>query len=211
LNGALKWIPIALTWKCCSDLLNLCLQHLIEAQLILRSHREAVHLGTYVFQELVNGMNLLAKFIIYPQLIYDDIPGLGLISLEILPITTVLAVVEWETVFVPPRVEALIQMKTIVGVTNKVSILIDYRAIDTQVAYFSALFRGHSGIDHFEMIKGRVLKLLHKKINLCGEHIHLFKLVNLAGVGWSMLIIPALIRSRLLNQFVSFLNTESKE
>jgi hypothetical protein len=31
----------------------------------------------YVFQELVSGMNLLAKFIIYPQLISDDIPELG--------------------------------------------------------------------------------------------------------------------------------------
>jgi hypothetical protein len=49
LNGALRWIPIALTWKCCSDLLNLCLQHLNETQLILRSHFEVVHLGTYVF------------------------------------------------------------------------------------------------------------------------------------------------------------------
>jgi hypothetical protein len=77
-------------WKCCSDLLNLSLQHLIEAQLILRSHCEAVHLGTYVFQELVSGMNLLDKFIIYPQLISDDIPELELISIKILPITTLL-------------------------------------------------------------------------------------------------------------------------
>jgi hypothetical protein len=37
-------------------------------------------------------MNLLAKFIIHPQLIFDDIPKLGLISVEILPITTLLAV-----------------------------------------------------------------------------------------------------------------------
>jgi hypothetical protein len=129
LNGALRWIPIALTWKCCSDLLNLCLQHLIEAQLILCSHREVVHLGTYVFQELVSGMNLLAKFIIYPQLISDDIPELGLIFFEILPITTLLTVVERETGLVPPRVEALIQTKTIVGVTNKVSISIDHRQL----------------------------------------------------------------------------------
>jgi hypothetical protein len=74
--------PHSLTWKCCSD------------QLILRSHREAIHLGTYVFKELISGINLLAKFIIYPQLISDDIPGLGLISVEILPITTLLVVVE---------------------------------------------------------------------------------------------------------------------
>jgi hypothetical protein len=95
-------------WKCCSDLLNLCLQHLIEAQLILLSHREVVHLAPYAFQEHVSGMNPLAKFIIYPQLISDDIPVLGLISVEILPITTLLAVVERETGLVPPRVEALI-------------------------------------------------------------------------------------------------------
>jgi hypothetical protein len=142
LNGALRWIPIALTWKCCSDLLNLCLQHLIEAQLILHSHHEAIHLGIYVFQELVSGMNLLTKFIIYPQLISDDILELGHISVEILPITTLLAVTEQETGLVPRRVEALIQTKTIVGVTNKVSILIDYRAIDTHVACFSTLFTG---------------------------------------------------------------------
>jgi hypothetical protein len=49
LNGSLRCIPIALMWKCCSDLLNLCLQHIIEAQLILCSHHEAVYLGTYVF------------------------------------------------------------------------------------------------------------------------------------------------------------------
>jgi hypothetical protein len=162
LNEALRWIPITLTWKCYSDLLNLCLQHLIEAQLILRSHREAVHLGTYVFQELVCGMNLCAKLIIYPQLISDDIPELGLISIEILPITTLLAVVERETRLVPHRVEALIRTKTIVGVANKVSILTDRRAIDTHVACFSIAFTGHSGINHFEMIKAQVLKLLHK-------------------------------------------------
>jgi hypothetical protein len=156
-------------------------------------------------------MNLLAKFIIYPQLISDDIPELGLISVEILPITTLLVIVERETGLVLPRVEALIQTKTIVGVTNKVSILTDHRAIDTHVSCFSTLFTGHSGIVHFEMIKVRVLNLLHKKINLGSEHVHIFKLVNIAGAGWSMLIILALIRSHLLNRFVSFLNTKSKE
>jgi hypothetical protein len=191
-------------WKCCSDLLNLYLQHLIEDQLILRSHHEVIHLGTYVFQELVSGMNLLAKFIIYPQLISDNIPELGLIFVEILPITTLLVVVKRETGLVPPRVEALIRMKTIVRVTNKVSILTDHRAIDTYVACFSALFTGHSSIDHSEMIKAQVLKLLHKKINLGGEHVH-------AGAERSTLIIPAQIRGHLLNYFVSFLNTESKQ
>jgi hypothetical protein len=92
-------------------------------------------------------MNLLAKFIIYPQLIPDDILELGLISVEILPITTLLVVVERETGLVPRRVEALIQMETNVGVTNKVSILTDRRAIDTHVACFSALFTGDEDID----------------------------------------------------------------
>jgi hypothetical protein len=61
------------------------------------------------------------------------------------------------------------------------------------------------------MIKAQVLKLLHKKINLHGEHVHLFKLVNLAGVGLSALLFPALVRGHLLIQFMSFLNTESEE
>jgi hypothetical protein len=61
------------------------------------------------------------------------------------------------------------------------------------------------------MIEARVLKLLHKKINLGSEHVHLFKLVNLAGAGQSALLIPALVRGHLLNQFMSFLNTESEE
>jgi hypothetical protein len=61
------------------------------------------------------------------------------------------------------------------------------------------------------MIEAWVLKLLHKKINLGNEHVHLFKLVNLAGAGLSVLLIPALVRGHLLNQFMSFLNTESEE
>jgi hypothetical protein len=79
------------------------------------------------------------------------------------------------------------------------------------VACFAALFTRYSGIDHFETIEARVLNLLHKKINLGGEHVHHFKLVNLAGVGLSVLLILALVRGHLLNQFMSFLNTESKE
>jgi hypothetical protein len=79
------------------------------------------------------------------------------------------------------------------------------------VAHFSALFTCYSGIDHFEVIEARVLKLLLKKVNLGGEHVHLFKLVNLTGAGLSALFIPILVRVHLLNQFMSFLNTESKE
>jgi hypothetical protein len=59
-------------------------------------------------------------------------------------------------------------------VTNKVSILTDHLAINTHASYFSALFTHHSGINHFEMIEARVLELLHEKINLGSEHVHLF-------------------------------------
>jgi hypothetical protein len=130
---------------------------------------------------------------------------------KVLPTTTLLAVVEWETRLIPPSIEALIRTITIIRVTNKVSILTDHRAINTHVACFSALFTCHSGIDHFEMIEDRVLELLHEKSNLGSGHVHLFKQVNLAAVGQSMLIILALIRSHLLNRFASILNTESKE
>jgi hypothetical protein len=156
-------------------------------------------------------MNLFANFIVYPYPIPNDISERGLVSVEILPITTLLAVVEWETGLVAPIIEALIRMKTIVGITNEVDILGDHRAVDAHVACFSALFTRYSDIDHFEMIEAWVLKVLHKKINLGGEHVHLFKLVNLASVGLSALLILALVRGHLLNQFTSFLNTESKE
>jgi hypothetical protein len=134
-----------------------------------------------------------------------------LTSIEVLHHTTLLAVVEWEIGFVPPSIEALIRTKTIVGITIEVDILGDRWAVDAHVACFSALFTRYSGIDHFEMIKARVLKLLHKKINLGGEHVHLFKLVNLVGASLSALLIPALVRGHLLNQFMRFLNTESEE
>jgi hypothetical protein len=75
----------------------------------------------------------------------------------------------------------------------------DRWAVNAHVAYFSSLFTRYSSIDHFEMIETRVLKLLHKKIDLGGEHVYLFMLVNLAGVGLSALLIPALVRGHLLN------------
>jgi hypothetical protein len=128
-----------------------------------------------------------------------------------MPITTLLTVVEWETGLVPPSIEALITTKTIVAITNEVNILGDRRVVDARVAYFSTLFTCYSGIDHFEMIEAQVLKLLHKKINLGGEHVHLFKLVNLVGVGLSALLILAQVRGHLINQFMSFLNTESED
>jgi hypothetical protein len=156
-------------------------------------------------------MNLLANFIIYPHLIPDDISERGLISVEILPYTTLLAVVKWETGFVPPSNEALIRTKTIVGITNEVDVLGDRRLVDAHVAHLSALFTRYLGIDHFQMIAAWVLDLLHKKINIGGEHVHVFNLVNLAGASLSALLIPALVRGHLLNQFMSFLSTESEE
>jgi hypothetical protein len=111
-----------------------------------------------------------------------------------------LVVVEWEIGFVPPSIGALIRTKTIVGITNEVDILRDRREVDAQVACFSALFTCYSGIDHFEMIEAQVLKLLHKKINLGGQHVHIVKLVNLACACLSALLITALVRGHLLNQ-----------
>jgi hypothetical protein len=131
--------------------------------------------------------------------------------LEILSHTTLLAVVEQETGFLSPNIEALISTKIIVGIKNKADILGDRQEVDAHVACFSTLFTRYSGIDHFEMIEARVLKLLHKKINLSGEHVHFFKLVNLATAGLSALLILALVRGHLLNQFMSFLNTKSEE
>jgi hypothetical protein len=179
--------------------------------LVLHSDYEAIHLGIDVLQVLVSGINLFANFNIYPHLIPDDISERGLISVEILPITTVLAVVERENGFVPPSIGALIRMKTIVRISNEVDIRGDRRAVDAHVACFSALFTHYSSINHFEMIEAQVLKLVHKKINLDGEHVHLFKLVNLAGAVLSALLIPALVRGHLLNQFMSFLNTRREE
>jgi hypothetical protein len=121
LNEGLRKIPITLTWDCCRDLLNLHLHHLIEAQLVLCSYCEAIHLGIDVLQEFISGMNLLANFIIYPYLIPDGISKRGLISIEILPITTLLTVVEWETRFVPPSIEALIRMKTLLELPVKLT------------------------------------------------------------------------------------------
>jgi hypothetical protein len=139
-------------------------------------------------------MNLFANFIIYSYLIPDDISERGLISVKILSITTLLVVVEQKTGFVPPSIEALIRTKTIIGISNEVDVLGDHQAVDAHVACFSALFTCYSGIDHFEMIEARVLKLLHKKINLGGEHAHLFKLVNLMGADLSALLIHMFIK-----------------
>jgi hypothetical protein len=87
----------------------------------------------------------------------------------------------------------------------------DRRAIDTHMVHFFILFERHTSVEHFEVIEARIFKFLHEKINLDGEHIHLFKPVKLAVVGLSVLINLALTRSHLLNQCLSFLNTENKE
>jgi hypothetical protein len=102
--------------------------------LVLHTYCEVVHLGIDVLQELVSGMNLFANFIIYPYLIPDDISERALISVQILLITTLLSIVEWETGFVPPSIKALIR------ITNEVDILGNRRAVIALVAHFSALF-----------------------------------------------------------------------
>jgi hypothetical protein len=156
-------------------------------------------------------MNPPAKIFIDFQLISNNISERGPIPVEILPITALLAIVVEEIVIIPSQIEALIQMKTIVGVPNKVDVLMDRRAIDTHMLHFSALFTHHTSVDHFEVIDARIFKFLHEKINLDGEHIHLFELVNLAGVSLSALINRALTRSHLFNQCLTFLNIENKE
>jgi hypothetical protein len=177
----------------------------------LYCHCEVVHLTVDILLDLIIGKQLLAKFCIDHQLIPDSISERGLTSVEILPITTLLTVVDGEIRLIPSLIEALIQTKIIIGVPNKVYILIDHRAIDTHMAHFFALFTHHTSINHFKVIETQIFKFLHEKINLGSEHIHHFKMVNLAGAGLSALINLALTRSHLFNQCPSFLDTESKE
>jgi hypothetical protein len=66
-------------------------------------------------------------------------------------------------------------------------------------------------VDHFEVIEAQIFKFLREKMNLGGEHIYLFKLVNLVGAGLSVLINPTLTRSHIFNQCPSFFDTKSKE
>jgi hypothetical protein len=98
--------------------------------------------------------------------------------------------------------------KTIVGITNEVDIMGDRREVDAM--WLVSLHSSHV-TQASTILRARVLKLLHKKINLGGEYVHLFKLVNLVGAGLSVLLILALVRGHLLNQFMSFLNTKSEE
>jgi hypothetical protein len=66
-------------------------------------------------------MNLFANIIIYPHLIPDDISEREFTYVEVLPHTTLSAVVERETRFVPPSIEAMIRLKTIVELPMKLT------------------------------------------------------------------------------------------
>jgi hypothetical protein len=91
-------------------------------------------------------------------------------------------VVERKVGLVPPLIEASIWTES-TGMSNEIHALTGDRAVDTYLACLSAIITRHAGISHFEMIETRMFKFLHEKINLGGEHIHLFKLVNLASAG----------------------------
>ena len=80
----------------------MCFQYFIETQLVLHCHSETVHLRSHTLQELVSGMESLDKVIIDFYLVPDDISKRGLIRIEILPIATLLAVVEGEIGLVLP-------------------------------------------------------------------------------------------------------------
>jgi hypothetical protein len=112
----------------------LSVQRLVETELILHRYYEIARLRAHVLQELISGINPLAKIFIDFQLISDNIFEREFIPVEILPITALLAVVNGEIGLIPSQIEALIQTKTIVGVPNKVNILIDHREIDTHMA-----------------------------------------------------------------------------
>jgi hypothetical protein len=112
----------------------LSVQHLVETELILHRYYEIAHLRAHVLEELISGIYPLAKIFVDFQLISDNIIEGEFIPVEILPITALLAVVEGEIGLIPSQIEALIQTKTIVGVPNKVNILIDHREIDTHMA-----------------------------------------------------------------------------
>jgi hypothetical protein len=86
-----------------------------------------------------------------------------------------------------------------IGISDETHALIDRRAIDTHMACLFTLFTHHAGINDFEVIETRIFKFLCWKINLGGEHIHLFKLVDLTGAGLSVFIIPTLTRGHLFN------------
>jgi hypothetical protein len=138
----------------------LSLQHLVEAQLILYSYCEAIHLTIHTLQKLVSDLKSLAKGVIDIYLIFDNISKRGLIPIEIMSITTLWAVVEGKDGIVPSRTEALVRTESI-GISNEIHVLTYHRAIDTHMAYISELFTRHVGIDHFEMIETWIFKFLY--------------------------------------------------
>jgi hypothetical protein len=80
----------------------------------------------------------LAKVVIDLYLISDNISEGGLIPIEILPITTLRAVVEGKVGLILSRIEALVRTKSI-EISNEIHILVDRRAIDTHMACFRTL------------------------------------------------------------------------
>jgi hypothetical protein len=80
----------------------MCFQHFVQIQLVLHCYCETILLGTHILHKLVTGLKSFAKIIVDFHLISDDITKRGLISIEILPITTLLAVVERKVGLVPP-------------------------------------------------------------------------------------------------------------
>jgi hypothetical protein len=159
--------------------------------LILHCYYEVIHLTIHTLQKPVSGLKSLTNVIIDFHLIFDDISKRGLIPIEILPITNLLAVAERKIGLVPPFIETLIRTKP-ARISNEIHILTDHGVIDTHMACLSALFKRHAGINNFEVIEFWIFKFFHEKINLGGEHIHLFKLVDLTGAGLSALINPTL-------------------
>jgi hypothetical protein len=136
-----------LAWKCSRDLLNLSLQHLVEAQLILYSYCEAIHLTIHTLQKIISGLKSLAKVVIDLYLISDNISEGGLIPIEILPITTLRAVVEGKVGLILSRIEASVRTKSI-EISNEIHILVDIGQL-IPIWLVSALLRPHAGIDHF--------------------------------------------------------------
>jgi hypothetical protein len=79
----------------------MCFHHLVETQLIVCCYCEAIHLTIHTLQKLVSGLKSLPKVFINFHYIFDDISKIGIISIEILPITTLLAVVERKVRLIP--------------------------------------------------------------------------------------------------------------
>jgi hypothetical protein len=156
---------------------------------------EVICLTIHTLPKLISGLKSLNKVIIDFHLISDDISKRELISIES---TTLLAVVERKVRLIAPRIEALIRTESI-RISNETHVLTDHRAINTHMAYLSALFTRHAGIDHFDVIESQIFEFLYEKINLDSEHIHHFKLVDIMGVGLSEFIILTLTRGHIFN------------